>query len=357
MPKKIIVRTGTVYGYYTVQKEVTTNDGKRRFICKCECGTVKEVDFGHLRNGRTQSCGCRKGESRKTVVKAGDVYGRYMIQKEVTGLDSRHRRFRCKCECGTVKDVMLDHLRSGKIQSCGCLHSEIIKYPVSIGAKYNRLTVVKELPTYRGVNMVKCKCSCGKTIETDFYSVRAGRAKSCGCYQLDSVTTHGLKKHYLYDVWKGMIRRCHNKNDPAYHNYGARSIIVCKEWRDPKTGLQAFVAWEKSLPNGKEWKPGYEIDRKDNSKGYMPDNCWFGTTTDNGRNKRDTLMVVVPIELTDDEFESIKHLCCVNNNGYYEMPFIDLWELKGKGLKYHTAYMRLKYRRWTPIDAVTKTVK
>src|SRR5580692_5034482 len=34
--------------------------------------------------------------------------------------------WRCRCDCGTVKRVLGDNLRSGKSQSCGCLRLEIM---------------------------------------------------------------------------------------------------------------------------------------------------------------------------------------------------------------------------------------
>lgn len=32
--------------------------------------------------------------------------------------------------------------------------------------------------------------------------------------------THGLSKHPLFDVWRGMIARCYNTDHPKYKDYG-----------------------------------------------------------------------------------------------------------------------------------------
>ena len=85
--------------------------------------------------------------------------------------------------------------------------------------------------------------------------------------------------HPLYIKHRNMVRRCHNKADKSYQDYGERGIEVCKEWLED---YQAFMDW--SLENG--WKPGLEIDRIDNDKGYSPDNCQYITAAENRRNRK-----------------------------------------------------------------------
>jgi hypothetical protein len=54
--KRIEVKPGTVFGELSVLKEVESS-GKRRFLCKCDCGAKVEVRLDHLRSGHTSSCG------------------------------------------------------------------------------------------------------------------------------------------------------------------------------------------------------------------------------------------------------------------------------------------------------------
>lgn len=62
--------------------------------------------------------------------------------------------------------------------------------------------------------------------------------------------------------------RCYNKNDKSYKWYGMIGIVMCEEW---KNDFKAFEKW--ALENG--YEKGLEIDRKDNSISYCPENCHF----------------------------------------------------------------------------------
>lgn len=60
---------GQVFKRWTVQEVVwrPTSDGKRRErwgICRCECGTVREVRGSQLKGGDSTSCGCISLEKR-----------------------------------------------------------------------------------------------------------------------------------------------------------------------------------------------------------------------------------------------------------------------------------------------------
>ena len=37
---------------------------------------------------------------------------------------------------------------------------------------------------------------------------------------------------YIYSIWKGMNKRCNNKNCKDYKWYGGKGIKVCEEWHD-----------------------------------------------------------------------------------------------------------------------------
>ena len=90
---------------------------------------------------------------------------------------------------------------------------------------------------------------------------------------------HGMSKHPLYKVRKGMISRTSNKNDNRYNLYGSRGITVCEEW---KNNPKSFFDW--ALSNG--YKKGLSIDRIDNDGDYCPENCRWVTQKEQTRNTR-----------------------------------------------------------------------
>lgn len=59
MAPKLSIRPGEVFGAWTV----LASEGDGKFSCLCECGTVGVVRTGRLKQGRSRSCGCRKGEN------------------------------------------------------------------------------------------------------------------------------------------------------------------------------------------------------------------------------------------------------------------------------------------------------
>lgn len=107
--------------------------------------------------------------SKKIKVLSGDRYGKLLILSEVKNSKGR-RMFKCKCDCGNIRYIMLSHLRNGHTTSCGCNHH------------------------------------------------RLGNVK------------HGMYYTKEYGSWKSLKSRCFNINDQAYQYYGGRGITVCDRW-------------------------------------------------------------------------------------------------------------------------------
>lgn len=54
--------SGRTFGHWTVlRKAECTHSRKSSFVCRCVCGTEKEINGFSLSCGDTQSCGCQKG--------------------------------------------------------------------------------------------------------------------------------------------------------------------------------------------------------------------------------------------------------------------------------------------------------
>ena len=89
----------------------------------------------------------------------------------------------------------------------------------------------------------------------------------------------------IYWAWKAMKQRCLNPKCHAYKNYGARGITVCEEWMK----FEPFCEW--ALSNG--YVRGLDLDRKDNSGNYTPENCRWVSRRENVNNRRKTIYLTV----------------------------------------------------------------
>lgn len=201
--------------------------------------------------------------------------------------------------------------------------------PVYVGEIFEKLTTVEEIERRgkRGERIFKCRCECGNEIFVPGYTLRRGTTKSCGCLQkincgknLKSYARNGLSKKPEYAIWNGMKQRCHNPSNNGFINYGARGITVDPKWRE---SFEAFY-----YDVGPRPERGYQLDRIDNDKGYVPGNCRWVTAKDNANNKSNSVWL---------EIEGENH------------P-LNYW-LKKLNLSHSTYHKRLKYG-FTPLEAL-----
>ena len=77
--------------------------------------------------------------------------------------------------------------------------------PITIGEKFNRLTIIEEAPrkivSQGKTRRVICKCECGIIKEYSLIHVRNGHTKSCGCIKLENKGTGMLGKTHT-EEWK-----------------------------------------------------------------------------------------------------------------------------------------------------------
>lgn len=151
------------------------------------------------------------------------------------------------------------------------------------GQRFGRLVVIGEAGRNRhGDVLWRCRCDCTNEVIVKSSHLINGHTTSCGCRR--GCPTHGMSKTRLYRVWADMLVRtgiwkCSSEN--FKRNYEERGIEVCDDW----LSFEKFRDW--ALTHG--YSDDLEIDRKDNNRGYCPENCQWVSRKENVNNRRCTL--------------------------------------------------------------------
>ena len=170
--------TGQTFGKWLV---MSFNKDTHKWICKCECGTIKEITGTRLRSGRTKSCGCNRHKSHGDTT---SLIGKKYNNLTVVAFDHFDKRkkdyWKCKCDCGNETIVQGYNLKSGKVKSCGCAYKDCNFEDIS-GSKFGMLTVDHFIERRNGQSYYECICECGNHIEANANNLKRGHYYSCGC--------------------------------------------------------------------------------------------------------------------------------------------------------------------------------
>jgi hypothetical protein len=115
--------TGKKFGFLTVLDFGDKKNGCRTWKCKCQCGNIKDIRERHLKIGKSKSCNCG-------LIRRKDMTGIVKNSWIVIGLDETrsdlgHGFWICKCLCGYEKIVNGGDIRRGKaLRWCSCSQSK-----------------------------------------------------------------------------------------------------------------------------------------------------------------------------------------------------------------------------------------
>lgn len=203
----------------------------------------------------------------------GHKYGRLTVNSQVAKEQSEVVAWHCTCECGTVMQVTTSKLRSGQVQSCGCLH----RVSIITGERFGRLVTVHELSERIDSKIAwLCRCDCGNESRLSATRLKAGLVSSCGCLSVEKTvernTTHQLSGSREHRIWRGMKARCNSEVENPNPNYAGKGVTVDPTWEE---NFETFMRDMGPAPSNQ-----HSIDRKDNDKGYTLENCrWADNST------------------------------------------------------------------------------
>lgn len=200
------------------------------------------------------------------------------------------------------------------------------------GMQFERLEVICEAErTNYGARRRLCECRCGNKKIVYQRALVSGHTRSCGCLRKEELikrsTKHNCCNTRIYNIYASMKKRCLNRNEQAYPNYGGRGNLICEEWLG-ENGFENFYKW--SMENGYDDK--LTIDRINVNGNYEPSNCRWVTYREQNRNKRNNIVI-----LWNGETKILKDLC------------IEL------GMNYQTVKMRV-HHGWEINRALTEPI-
>jgi hypothetical protein len=221
---------GQKFGKLTAVKPTGRNrSGQVLWEAECECGNVCTAVGSDLARGKKKSCGC--GAKNIPQNFTGKRFGKLLVLRKDEANNRRYSKWICQCDCGTVKSVAGCNLVSGGTTSCGCSLGKALELDGKRFGRLT--VISKEgVVNDRSVWKCLCDCGSevsvigslllrGSTNSCGCY--RTDRTKEAN-------TKHGQSMTKLYQRWAGMIKRCTLITHRSYSSYGGRGIKVCDRW-------------------------------------------------------------------------------------------------------------------------------
>lgn len=128
--------TGMRFGHWTAisAQDKSKHGGETKWICRCDCGTIRAVSSYRLRNGLSKSCGCSIGDAQREARKkhddlVGKRFGKLTVigkgETKLTRSGKSKPYWKCLCDCGNTTSVTRRNLLDGHTRSCGCYAVEL----------------------------------------------------------------------------------------------------------------------------------------------------------------------------------------------------------------------------------------
>lgn len=231
MPTKLNLKNRK-FGQLKVLKEGHKRKKVIMWKCLCSCGKTKEIASHSLIRGSTKSCGCKKFPNL-----INQKFNKLLVIKYVGKRllnDGKYVRiWKCKCDCGSLKNVSTSYLISNHTKSCGCSRK-----------KYEDITMSSKLALY---NSYKSHANSKNRIFNlsfkEFIKLTSQNCYYCNDTPRQIMQANQSNKNSIY-YYNG-VDRINNKKGYTKKN----SIPCCKICNKAKHILsqEEFFYWIKSI--------------------------------------------------------------------------------------------------------------
>jgi len=197
----LLTKTVKYYGQeIPIEKLGRQSDKKIQVKCPV-CNKKRWIYVKAYFNSENTICHKCGLKQRRKDLKKSDKYNRWTV----LGIGKQVGFSRCRCLCGTIKDIDNSSLEKGLSKSCGCLNVERLqsrrKY-LKIGTRYGKLCV-KGHSKKAGYSI--CECDCGAIKDIPNSRLKNKKVNSCGCLKSNNLKNHRILKGKDHPNWKGGI--------------------------------------------------------------------------------------------------------------------------------------------------------
>lgn len=182
--------TGNIYGELKVLHLAEQRQGKHiMWTCLCSCGKITDVWSANLKNGNSKTCGDFNAHRKTNLEKVwnqnlddltGKQFGDWIVKEK--DRNSILTKWICECQnCGTVKSVFANALKTWQSTSCGCKKYKESLTNMKIGHWLVGEKSRRKRPNEHYCATYFCTCDCGTQRYVDSSRLKNRTSLSCGC--------------------------------------------------------------------------------------------------------------------------------------------------------------------------------